>query len=369
MMYLRLCVIINLSEVNEYMMPKVVLIIRTSAMGDIVMASPLIKGLKQRFPDARLLWLVEPAFANLLNEHPLLDGVIIFDKGRWRRSLKKGDLAGWVGELCSLRNRLRQEQVDLVLDVQGLLRTRFLARLSGAPERIGLVSKEPGDFLMTRILSKGGDGNQMSSEYCHLLELLGAQQIDCSPELFVAETDQAAAREQLNEAGIGEAYVAFAPFTTRPQKHWFDERWSELAVALGKRLGLRSVLLGGPTDAERAVRIASSSDGYAANMAGRLPLMQSAALLSQATLVIGVDTGLVHMGTAFRRPTVALFGATRPYLETSSPLTRVLYHPFPCSPCRRSPSCSGEYPCMASLSLEEVLEAGVRLCEQEGSTS
>lgn len=345
---------------------RTILVIRTSAMGDIVMASPLIRGVKQRFPHSRLLWLVEPAFANLLREHPLLDGLIIFDKGRWRTLLKKGNLLGFLRELQSLRNRLRQEKVDLVLDVQGLLRTRLLARLSGAEERIGLISKEPGQFLMTRMVPKGGDSRQMGSEYCHLLEVLGGVADGCQPEVYISDADQTSAQQHLAAVDVVAPYAVFAPFTTRPQKHWFDDRWAELARVLGRRLGLRSVLLGGPADKDRAEQIVDASGKNAVNMAGSLALMQSAAVLSRAALVIGVDTGLVHMGTAFQRPTLALFGATRPYLETASPLTRVLYHPFPCSPCRRSPSCAGEYSCMAALTVEEVVAAASQLLAQDG---
>ncbi len=340
-----------------------ILIIRTSAMGDIVMASPLIRGLKQRFPKARLLWLVEPAFAKLLQEHPLLDGVILFDKSRWRMLLKQGKLLVLLGEIRELHNHLRQEAVDMVLDVQGLLRTRLLARLSGADERIGLISKEPGQFLMTCMVPKGGDGRRMGSEYCHLLEVLGGQAGGCQPEVYIANADQVGAQEHLTNAGVVVPYAVFAPFTTRPQKHWFDDRWAELACVLGSRLGLRSVLLGGPADTDRAERIVAATEGYAVNMAGGLALMQSAAVLSRAALVIGVDTGLVHMGTAFRRPTLALFGATRPYLETASPLTRVLYHRLPCSPCRRSPSCEGNFDCMQALTVAEVMQAAERICQ------
>jgi len=94
--------------------------------------------------------------------------------------------------------------------------------------------------------------------------------------------------------------------------------------------------------------------------------VQSAAVIKNAALMIGVDTGLTHMGTAFMRPTVALFGSTCPYLITASPATRVLYHPFPCSPCRRSPTCSGEFPCMADITVAEVMENSVQLLESAG---
>lgn len=347
---------------------KSILIIRSSAMGDIVMASPLIRGLKSANPQARLLWLVEPQFAGLLRDNPHVDGVLLFEKGKWNTLFKKGKILALLREILALRRVMRSEAIDLVLDVQGLLRSRFLSWLSGAETRMGLLSKEPGRFFMTQMVEKGGDGRLMGSEYCHLLEVLGIDSGGCRPELFVSAADERAVLEKLKDSGTGVRYAAFAPFTTRPQKHWLDGRWGELASVVRERLGMQAVLLGGTADRERADAIAAASSGSMVNMAGELSLMQSAAVIKHATLLIGVDTGLTHMGTAFMRPTVALFGSTRPYLVTANPLTRVLYHPFPCSPCRRSPTCSGEFPCMADITVAEVIDNAVPLLESAGGS-
>lgn len=345
---------------------KTILIIRSSAMGDIVMASPLIQGLKSSYPEARLLWLVEPQFAGLLRDNPHVDGLLMFEKGKWKMLFKQGKMAALLREIQSLRRSMRAEGIDLVFDVQGLLRSRFLAWLTGAKTRIGFSSKEPGRFFMTSIVEKGGDSRIMGSEYCHLLDVLGVDSAGCRPELFVSSDDERAALEKLRESDAGPRYVAFAPFTTRPQKHWLDGRWAELASVAKERLGMKAVILGGPADRERADGIASAAPGDMVNMAGELSLMQSAAVIKNAALLIGVDTGLTHMGTAFMRPTVALFGSTRPYLVTANPTTRVLYHPFSCSPCRRSPTCSGEFPCMADLTVAEVMDNAVQLLDTAG---
>lgn len=343
-----------------------ILIIRSSAMGDIVMASPLVRGLKSAHPQARLLWLAEPQFAGLLRDNPNVDGVLLFEKGKWNTLFKQGKILALLREVLALRRAMRSEAIDLVFDVQGLLRSRFLAWLSGAKTRIGFLSKEPGRFFMTRVVEKGGNSRMMGSEYCHLLEVLGIDAGGCRPELFVSAADENAALEKLRDSGAGTRYVAFAPFTTRPQKHWLDGRWGELAAAAGEQLGIKAVILGGAADRERADAIAAASPGCMVNMAGQLSLMQSAAVIKHAALLVGVDTGLTHMGTAFMRPTVALFGSTRPYLATANPLTRVLYHPFPCSPCRRSPTCSGEFPCMADITIAEVMETAAQLLESAG---
>lgn len=337
-----------------------ILIIRSSAMGDIVMASPMIKALKDACPAGRLYWLAEPHFAPLLRDNPLVDGVILFEKGRWRTLFRERKFLTLVREIVALRRKLRDLSLDLALDVQGLFRSRALAWLSGARHRVGLKSREPGFFFMTGMVEKGGKSKLMSSEYCHLLTVLGLDGGGALPDVRISTHDEQTAREQLVKSGVTAPFTVIAPFTTRPQKHWFDERWTELAGAIRDRVGHRVVMLGGPADREHGARIADASQGGIVNLAGQLSLMQSAAVIKQAAALVGVDTGLTHMGTAFRRPTVALFGATRPYLETASPLTRVLYHPFPCSPCRRSPVCSGEFPCMADLTVAEIID---HLCQ------
>lgn len=345
---------------------RTILVIRTSAMGDIVMASPLIKGLKKACPGAKLHWLVEPQFAALLRDNPHVDGLLIFEKAKWKTLLKQGRIMALAQEIMALHRSMRDESIDLALDVQGLLRSRFLAWLSGASTRIGFLSKEPGRFFMTKVVPKSGDSSRMGSEYCHLLELLGNTGDEYRPELFVSADDEKTALQKLAEAGVGQSYIVFAPFTTRPQKHWFDSRWQELASEVARSLGMKLVILGGPADREHANEICSASmcEGVV-NLAGQLSLMQSAAVIKHASLLIGVDTGLTHMGSAFGIPTIALFGATCPYTKTASPKTVVLYHQYPCSPCRRSPICDGRFDCMQAISVAEVMQVATSLLSPE----
>ena len=86
-----------------------------------------------------------------------------------------------------------------------------------------------------------------------------------------------------------------------------------------------------------------------------------AALIESARLLVGVDTGLTHMGTAFEIPTVAIFGSTCPYLKTDSPRTAILYKNLECSPCRRHPTCGGAYTCMRLVTVNEVMAEARRL--------
>jgi len=128
-----------------------------------------------------------------------------------------------------------------------------------------------------------------------------------------------------------------------------------LAHDIAREWSMPIVWLGGPGDRNAAETLKKIGGGV--NLAGTTSLATSAAIIAQAALVIGVDTGLTHLGTAFLVPTVALFGSTCPYTITCSPVSKILYHPLPCSPCRRRPSCEGRFECMQAITVSEVLDA------------
>ncbi len=333
---------------------KRILIIRSSAIGDVVMASPLIKGLRKKYPDAHIAWLADPSVQDLLHHHPDLDQVICWSKDLWKKHLQQGRVISLVKSIRRFSRYLRSQKFDGAIDAQGLFRSRFFALLSGAGKRIGFQSAEPGKMFMTRIISKGPDDRDMSSEYYHLLESLGIDTHDCHPELILSPGDMENAREKLRRHGITGDYAVICPFTTRPQKHWPVHRWAALVKEIENRLGLPVLLLGGPADKGASRAIAPGGQGHPFNLTGETTLGESAAIIRCARLLTGVDTGLTHMGTAFHRPTIALFGATRPYLYTRSPLTKVMYHSTECSPCRRSPTCEGAFHCMESIHVHEV---------------
>lgn len=341
------------------MTPVTILIIRTSAMGDVVMASPLSEGLRRTFPQARIVWLAEPQVASLLEHNPALDAVLVWPKARWKQLFRTRRLGALILEIRAFMVRLRAERVTLAIDAQALFRTRLLAWLSGARERIGFESREPGQFLMTRLVSKGGNTQEMGSEYFHLLQELGVEAATLRQSVQLAPESCKAAEKTLTSAGVVGEYAVFVPFTTRPQKHWFEQSWITLSRRVREELGMPVVWLGGPADHEAAESLATGGGGV--NMAGKTGLSVSAAIIAKSSLLIGVDTGLTHLGTAYRVPTVALFGSTCPYTETRSPATVVLYHQLPCSPCRRRPTCDGRFECMQAITAEEVLSTARQL--------
>jgi heptosyltransferase-1 len=329
-----------------------ILIVRLSALGDVVMAGGLPAALRARHPDAHIAWLVQEGFEALPAANPAVDEVIVWPRRQWRQlGLRRryGELWRAVrGFVQALRGR----RFDLAIDAQGLLKSALWVRLCGAAERLGVDPAEGSGWLMTRVLRTPPD-KTFAAEYTHLAKALGLP----APlaQLPLTDGGRAAARALLQQAGVSGAYAALVPFTTRPQKHWPEGAWRALAARLRGELGLTPLLLGAAADRPAAGRIAA--DGAAIDLAGRTDIPTAAALVAGARLVIGVDTGLTHMGVAAGVPTLALFGSTCPYLAAPGRPLKVLYRGLPCAPCKRSPTCAGAHPCLTAIGVDEVLRA------------
>ncbi len=332
-----------------------ILLIRLSAIGDVVMASPLISALRRAHPDAHLAWLVQPEAAELLAANRQLDEVLIWPRGEWSRLARERRLLALARRVLAFRRELRRRRFSLVIDAQGLLKSGLMAWLSGAPRRIGLGSREGSGWLMTERIERGGDAGRIGSEYLHLARQLRLPTDGFPMRVALTDDDRRTAAEIAGVGADAAPYAVICPFTTRPQKHWVEERWTELVGRVHAELGLRTVMLGGPGDREAADQIAMRSPSGLIDAVGRTRLRQAAALIESARLLIGVDTGLSHMGIAFATPSVLLFGSTLPYQNTTREDAVVLYHSLPCSPCRRRPTCGGAFTCMREITVDEII--------------
>ncbi len=337
-------------------MPPRILIIRLSAIGDIVFTTALLPALRQRWPDAHIAWLTTPFGKELLDEHPLIDEVIVLPE-----ALRDGHFPAALGEAWRFARALRAHRFSLAIDAQGLLKSALWAMASGARRRVGLRPREGAQLLYTERVSAQMDEqpDRPAREYRHL-----ARQLDLDTTHFPMAIAPRRQEAQVASQRLGQAQPIFLlPFTTRPQKHWFDACWAELAQALGKHSNQPVWLLGGPGDEEHAQRIAAAAEGVPITVVAgpNSHLGEKIALLARSSLSIGVDTGLTHMSIALGRPTLALFGSTCPYRRTDPAPGAVLYDERDCSPCRRHPTCGGAFTCMQEHTPARVLEAALAL--------
>lgn len=317
------------------------------------MSSGLITSLKSIYPNARITWLAEPIGKPMLQEHPMLDEVIELPRQKWKALRKDQGTMSFLKEIWQMRRMLKDKNFDLVLDTQGLLKSGIWAWMTGAKKRIGLGSKEGSQYFMTEVLQRDASPI-IGSEYKTLANYLGAE--DEAYKMGISESDdyKKNVTALLNQFELSN-FVVFCPYTTRPQKHWFDHHWQELAQKIQLQFGLPCVVLGGPDDKEQAQKLVGDGTSNMINLVGQTRLPETAELISRAQFVVGVDTGITHMGIMHQVPTICIFGSTAPYLSADN--ATILYLNMHCSPCRRKPTCGGQFDCLRDITPDMVISA------------
>lgn len=288
-------------------MPRI-LLVKTSSMGDLVHTQPLISDILAHYPDAIIDWVVEEAFADIPRLHPGVARLIPVAVRRWRKTPFAH--AVW-RELAQLKQALRAEPYDVVIDAQGLIKSAVIARLARGTHhgRDRDSTREPLATLLydrTHAVPKGRHAVWRNRE-------LGAQVFGYRFDPERVDYGLAPPRETPAELQLPSAYVVCVHGCSDPQRFWPNEHWIDLTYALA-RAGLTPLLpWGNVTEERNAHAIAAAVP--AARVLPRLSLRAHAAILQQAHGVIGVDTGLMHLAMGLRRPTVAIFRFTDPKLS------------------------------------------------------
>lgn len=338
-----------------------ILVVRLSARGDLVFASPLAGALRRRHPDAYIAWAAEDRTADVIRHNPHLDEVIVWERAAWVRMLRSGRWGALCRAAVDFFGELRDRRFDVAIDAQGLLRSGLFTFLSGAPVRIGLAPREGSHLLMTRVVGRGGDARRISSEYAHLAEVLGLGSASFAMEIPRSGAERAMADRVVREKGLGDGFVVVCPFTTGSHKHWFEDRWAALIGKIREGTGLGVVLLGGPADRAAADRILRgvprppACDAPVVDLVGTTTLGEASAVVSRCRALVGVDTGLSHMAHAYGRPAVLIFGSHTPYLDPPTPAAAILNSGRSCSPCRGRLVCAGRIDCMDDITVAQVL--------------
>ncbi|MCC7495035.1 MAG: glycosyltransferase family 9 protein [Fimbriimonadaceae bacterium] len=340
-------------------MPQI-LLIRLSALGDVLTASPVPTVIRRHAPDARITWVVEQRCADALAGHPGVDELIVVPSSReWGRWLTQGQWSPLRAALAAVSARLRREQYDLAIDLQGLLKSAALLALTRATQKCRPAdSYEQFPGWRPRLLPRRLDPTHIATMYTSLLEPLGFPLTDRADLRLVFNVPPAAQQrvaDWLRPRGLrpGE-FVALIPGTTRPQKMWPEASWSALADRLQQRSGLPAVLVGGPGERELAARVCGAAQHPPHDAAGALRLPETAALLQAARCCVAVDTGPMHLAVAVGCPTVAIAGSTEHRLFQDGSPHVLLHRDFPCSPCFRRPICDGRHECLAAITPADV---------------
>ena len=344
---------------KEHRRSPAILIVRVSAIGDVLMASPVAQAVREAYPNAYIAWAVEPLSAPLVRANPYVDEVIVVETSRrWLQLLRQKKFLTLIREVRAFAGQLRARKFDITIDIQGLLKTGVICGLTHAPRRIGPSPPEEGNgFFMTELNPWGKNMSHLADGYLAILASLAIDHKPRRPILAIPDDEREAAKQMLIDQGLDtERYVACCPFSSRPQKDWVFSRWGELADLLRQRDGLRTVFIGGPEHQDTMADFCRQYTSHPISAVGLTSLIQSAAIIQDAAGVIGVDTGLTYAGMAVDTPTIALYGSTSADWLREEPHTRVIAHAMPCAPCGRHPVCQG-YDCMRAITVEEVADA------------
>jgi heptosyltransferase-1/heptosyltransferase-2 len=333
---------------------KNILVIKMSALGDIIHALPTLYALRGLYPKARVTWLVEPQFAAVLPGEPYIDEKFIF----YKNTLKKLPFGEKIAFLRRLRAQLHSRRFDLVIDLQGLFKSSLIAFLSGCAARIGYCEMREGSFLVTKPIYGKNRRGHIIQRYLDVARYLGA---DADKVVFpLPDFSQEAAkmRELLTKAGAGEKLAVFFPAAGWQSKEWPPERYARLAEKFAAG-NIAVVLAGGASDADKAATIKKlAAPLRIIDFTGKTAIPELIGLIRQASVCVGGDTGPVHIAAAAGIPAVSLFGPSSGQRAGAyGPLCTYVSAGAACSPCFKRRCPRPEFVCMPRIGVEEVFAA------------
>jgi heptosyltransferase-1 len=336
-----------------------ILLIKPSSLGDIVHALPTATALRRRFPTASLTWLVKRQWAGVLEGSSALDHILAVDLS----------LGGWPAAIRAVR----EGHFDLVVDLQGLLRSAVLAWLSGAPVRVGFANgREGSPWFYTQKIAILDPGMHAVDRYLLIPRSLGGAPPLIGALDFPLAVDSGAdnkVSEMLLSAGwiAGSPLVAINAGARWPTKQWPSSAFAEVADQLQDE-GIRVVVIGSVAESHLANTVVGHMQTSAINLVGKTSIKELIALLRRVRFLITNDSGPMHLAAALGTPVVALFGPTDPGRTGPYGLGRqVLRSGIPCSPCfsRRCVN-PNTLECLTSISPGQVVDQALRLVRETG---
>ncbi len=332
-----------------------VLLIRLTALGDVVLLTPAIRALKQAHPQVRVDLVTDARYADFAQRFMAVNAVIPYDR--------HGEHAGYSG-VAQVKALLPDVTYDAVADLQGKLRTRALARRIKARHHVVLNKRTPAQALLSVLGHDPPIQDRRAAQlYVQALEPLGVDpQADLRTEL----------KRPARTAPEGPRWVGLSAGASHATKLWPVQRFTQLALALSKAQDdLRFVLIGGPGDRAQleALRAALPNRLLHAQDVSQLDVSQLAERIAGLHLMVSVDTGPAHMAAAFAVPTVALFGPTA--ASRWGPVGaehRAITLGLDCAPCSNTggqacPQPERNHACMQELPVEEVLGACLEILQ------
>ncbi|MDD5097164.1 MAG: lipopolysaccharide heptosyltransferase II [Candidatus Omnitrophica bacterium] len=334
---------------------KRILIVRTDRIGDVLLSTPVIKALRQKYPQAYISMMVAPYAKDIVENNPYLDEVIVYDKDglhkSWLRSLK-------------FASRLKKKKFDLAVILHPTNRVHLLAFLAGIPKRLG-YNRKLGALLNLKKEHQKQDGLKHEAEYnLELLKDLGIA--DGYTDLYIPIKAESVkwADDFLKKEGISpsDKILAINPGASCPSKLWPFERFAQVAAKLSKAHNLKVLILAGPKDTLLADKVTKHQElkDKVINLAGKTSISQLASILKRCVLFISNDSGPVHIASAVGTPVISIFGRSQAGLSPKrwGPLgkrDRYLHKEVGCIQCLAH-NCQKEFACLKAISVDDVVQ-------------
>jgi lipopolysaccharide heptosyltransferase I len=346
------------------------LIIKPSSFGDIIHALPVAGAMARQVPEVIIDWVVRPEYAELLETHPAIRKLFLFDRKRWADPLM---ILKTVPEIVGLIRSFRKEKYDAVFDLQGLFRSGVLAYLSGAKLRYGFDNaREFAPVFYNKKVRVETEQIHAIDRYMLFIKEMGLDPENLDYNLKIPSEVMGRMEQLLSEDGVrGERpLIVLNPNARWETKRWIPDRFTNLAERLVDTLDAEVIIIGGASDADNIYSVLTGIKRKVHNFSGRTTILQLASLLKRADLMVTCDSGPMHLAAAVGTPVVALFGPTDPI--RTGPYGRghsVLQKDMNCSPCFDRYCRDKENECMRAIMVDEVFLEVRRLLSDSHSSA
>jgi len=343
--------------------PKI-LVLRLSAVGDVIRTIPAVKALKEYYPSSYIAWVVEESSKVLLGSQPEIDEVILFPRKRWTEGIKSPRRV-WrtIGEIWRFIQGLRKKGFDVVLDFHGILKSGLISFFSGSPKRVGFDrrSSKEGNFLFSNIKVKLPEEKISRFERnFSLLERIGCEVNDFKPTLHIPKGDEKYIKTFfLNTlpTPLKRPLIAIHPGTSPKTiyKRWMPHRYSELADRLVREFKATVIFTWGPDELKLIEGIQNGMTEPSIFGPKTESLTQLGEIFRQCDLYIGGDTGPMHIASLMGIPVIAIYGPTDPIVNEPFGQHKKVRKEVGCNPCRNR-SCK-ELTCLRAITVDDVFKA------------
>jgi lipopolysaccharide heptosyltransferase II len=343
--------------------PSRVLVVKLDHLGDLVTATPVFAALREAFPDAPIDALVGPWNRDVLNESPYVSKVYIYDSPRFRRN---GAGTEAVSGAQALR-AIAAARYTHIVELRGDARTLLLPFRCRSARRVDRGSVRIRHWLSRRRIGAAGSPppwHEVESNLAAVRPWLNGRPPSDRVQIFLTPQERESARARLRAAGVdgGRPLVVLHPGAAWRPRAWSVDRFAALAARLRRDRGTSIAFVGGPDERDLEAALRARAPDLPAAYVFDAPLRESLALIAEASLFVGSDSGLVHAAAACGTPVVALYGPQDP--RRFGPWTSraaVLHKPVPCFPCAQKRCVRPEQPCVNLITVEEVEAASARL--------